>query len=75
MVHKQRLKLRNVPLRVQIIVWTASKDEGSPDLSSLRLLKVVRMLKLLRAVRLMVFLEKVQAREGFQTLKKAIQVN
>lgn len=59
-----------------MIVWEAAaadKDTGT-NLESLRLLKVVRMLKLLRAVRLVVFLEKIQSREGYQALKKAIQV-
>jgi len=32
------------------------------------------MLKLVRAIRLVRFLDRLQSKEGFQTLKKAIQV-
>ena len=62
--------------RPQVIVWQASSGGGSSSegLQSLRLLKVVRMLKLVRAIRLVRFLDRLQSKEGFQTLKKAIQV-
>jgi hypothetical protein len=61
--------------RPQVIVWQASSGSASSEgLESLRLLKVVRMLKLVRAIRLVRFLDRLQSKEGFQTLKKAIQV-